>query len=137
MSFDDGDAAGGRGVGSNGGGNSSGMNKSDPFFALIYGRDVSGWTALRMQRLSAAFVFAGLCLRVSQQQQRNIRTQAQQRTGSSFQPLVASKSALQVCASARARPSSAHAGFVLHCVVTEFWLILCAAGAVLDPCFDL
>ncbi len=65
MSFDDGDAAGGRGVGSSGGGNSSGMNKSDPFFALIYGRDVSGWTALRMQRLSAAFAFAVVSARLS------------------------------------------------------------------------
>ncbi len=59
MSFDDGDAAGGRGAGSGGGSSSSsGMNKSDPFFALIYGRDVSGWTYLRTQRVPAAFAFA-------------------------------------------------------------------------------
>jgi hypothetical protein len=38
MSFDDGDAASGRGGGSASG---SGMNRGDPFFALIYGRDVS------------------------------------------------------------------------------------------------
>jgi hypothetical protein len=38
MSFDDNDAANGRGGESASG---SGLNKSDPFFALIYGRDVS------------------------------------------------------------------------------------------------
>jgi hypothetical protein len=64
MSFDDGDAAGGRGAGS-GGGDGGGMNKSDPFFALIYGRDVSGWAVLRMQRVPAAFAFAVVSARLS------------------------------------------------------------------------
>jgi hypothetical protein len=38
MSFDDGDAAGGRTA--SGSGSGSGMSKNDPFFSLIYGRDV-------------------------------------------------------------------------------------------------
>ncbi len=53
MSFDDNDTASGRNGGSASG---SGLNKSDPFFALIYGRDVS------VQERALGFVHAIMCV---------------------------------------------------------------------------